>query len=281
MAGRRSLRSDRECRRDRPRDGAAPEAVGFTVDRIGESGTRRGKARAAAFRRRRRYPDYADMAAEVRVTGEPTRPVSASASASPIRGARSGPRRSPTTLASTCRAGGPVQRHQPPEHLTVEMALHLLELTSSTRRARIKSSSTPAVVSLHVNPDGSVRHRDRRVPAWRKNAAQGTRRTSAPTHRTWCFHWGAARLAGRSLRDPRGASSFSAPRRRCLRTSGTRVCSSRAADHAGTTSTRLGARWPVRLHDGRPGTGHATPGDAPTLGRTSGRTTTRRTVVDL
>ena len=77
--------------------------LGFTVERIGASGTPRGKARAAAFPAAdAAYHDYAEMAAEVQSTAAAYPAlVSRFSLGPPIRGARSGPRRCPITSAST------------------------------------------------------------------------------------------------------------------------------------------------------------------------------------
>ena len=156
-------------------------------------------------------------------TAYPVDRRAASASAPPIRAARCGRRRSPTTSATdetepevlfTC---GQHAR----EHLTIEMCLYLLnELTIEVRaptRAITNVVNSREIWIIHnLNPDGAEYDiATGTYRSWRKNRQPNSGSTAIGTdlNRNWSFQWGCCGGSSGTFSSEtyRGPSAFSAP----------------------------------------------------------------------
>ena len=204
--------------------------LGFTVERIDASGTRRGKARAAAFPAAdAAYHDYSEMAAEVQSTAAAYPALVSRFSLGLSHQGRE-------IWAAKVSDNVGVDEAEPEvlfsanqharEHLTVEMALYILrELTSKyATDARIKNivDGREIWIVFMVNPDGvEYDIATGAYRSWRKNRQPNGTSPYVGTdlNRNWAFQWGCCGGSSGAFSSEtyRGASAFSAPETQRLR----------------------------------------------------------------
>jgi murein tripeptide amidase MpaA len=204
--------------------------LGFTVERIGTAGKRRGSARAAAFPPAdAAYHDYSEMAAEVQSTAAAYPAIVSRFSLGLSHQGREIWAAKVSDNVGTDEAEPEVlftANQHAREHLTVEMALYILrELTSKyATDARIKSivDGREIWIVFMVNPDGvEYDIATGAYRSWRKNRQPNGTSPYVGTdlNRNWGFQWGCCGGSSGAFSSEtyRGAAAFSAPETQRLR----------------------------------------------------------------